>query len=703
MVAIAAVKSERSAKREPKTWTAAEHAQQAQRTALRRPAQDDEETGSTQAARAKFVTGRNPVIETANGGRLPAVLLREATQLNSSRDALEHHDLLQSIRTNGIMREAWDGTIHGARELDGPEPEAHSRKSTPHSRTNPPFLPLPLSGPPTPLRSLQYLIFFVSSAILSSCILFLITSAAIASATPTLLRRIWCRLRFRDPDVERPFHQEELRRKRTREAADRSWEKRKQQKIGYKRHDDSYQDDGFVPTEGGSDPMVSNIGYYARRVGLDCEIFFVHTEDGFILELWHLYNPQEYTAADPSRRQYHSADDLLPRLPGQISGSQYLEGRKKYPVLLLHGLLQSAGAYCCTDDSSLAFYLAKSGYDVWLGNNRCSPKPQHKLFTYLDPRMWTWNTRHLGVLDMPALVSRVLSETGFEKLGLVGHSQGTTQALVALAKDQRPEIGEKISVFYALSPAAYAGRLIKEGIFFKLLRALSPNMFKAIFGIHAFVPSMKLMHDLLPSRIFGLVAYVISNFLLEWSDERWERDLRARCFRFTPVYVSVEVVRWWVGRGCFAAQGCIFATREEGQMGDGKDGEEEYYSDNVAPQIEKRATRHRGSCNRGRHAWYNEKFPPIALWIAGADQLVDGRRFLRQFERGREPYVEVVHSKIIDEYKHLDMLWAIDSLEKVGKEVLEVIWKTAPKEAKTVCRIPIGCENVEDWEGRRER
>jgi hypothetical protein len=37
-------------------------------------------------------------------------------------------------------------------------------------------------------------------------------------------------------------------------------------------------------------------------------------------------------------------------------------------------------------------------------------------------------------MDPPALISRVLLETGFAKLGLVCHSRGTTETFVALAK-----------------------------------------------------------------------------------------------------------------------------------------------------------------------------------------------------------------------------------------------------------------------------
>lgn len=103
--------------------------------------------------------------------------------------------------------------------------------------------------------------------------------------------------------------------------------------------------------------------------------------------------------------------------------------------------------------------------------------------------------------------------------------------------------------------------------------------------------------------------------------------------------------------------------------------------------------------DRGQFAWYDEQVPPFALWVAGSDDLVDGKRLLRRFERGREPHVSIVHSKIIEGYEHLDVIWAIDSIEQVGKEVLETIWKTVPKELRDgVCRVPVGCEDVEFWE-----
>ena len=301
----------------------------------------------------------------------------------------------------------------------------------------------------------------------------------------------------------------------------------------------------------------------------------------------------------------------------------------------------------------------------------------------------------MGVLDLPALVSRVLAETGFEKLGLICHSQGTTETFVALAKEQRPELGQKISVFCALAPAVYAGPLIEKA-YFKFMRVISPGMFRIIFGIHAFIPFMMTMHSSLPGSIYGALGYRVFSFLFGWTDERWDRGLRNRMFQFAPVYVSAESMRWWLGRDCFAKHKCILATKDEATLEDEEDEKREHNKQNHKCLIsDQQGTDGNDEAEaRAHNAWYDSQVPPFALWVAGSDDLVDGRRLLRRFERGREPHVKVVHSRIIEEYEHLDVIWAIDAVDKVAKEIREVIWKTAPLKVKQTCQVPISCERI---------
>jgi pimeloyl-ACP methyl ester carboxylesterase len=690
-------------KNKPKTQAAVDFAHQAERLGQYTPEQEDEGTGSTQAVEARFITPQDPVIETVNGHRLPAVPPEEATKLNELRDIIDDREPAQKGPLEPRLREAKDGTVHGLLPKDA-ETSGEGKSDVPLGdskapwKTNPLFPPMPMYGPPTLMRKCQCWFFRFSSGILSFLFLLVIVLGAGFTSLPGMFEHLFLRLTFRNPEKRRPFYEEEIKRKQARREAERAWTKRDTMPSAKKM--ESGQDGGttdeFEPLEGGPDPLVCDVRYYARRAGLDCEIFNVQTEDGFIIELWHLYNPRDYKRTNSAQRSPHSPE-LFPSDGTRVAGSQYEDGEKKYPVLMIHGLLQSAGAYCTNDDDSLAFFLAKSGYDVWLGNNRCGFKPRHCTLKYGDPRMWAWNIRQMGVMDLPALISRVLSETGFEKLGLIAHSQGTTQTLVALAKEQRPEIGEKISVFCALAPAAYAGPLIGKAQF-KFMQVISPNMFRTVFGIHAFIPFMMIMHGLLPGKFYGSMGYRVFAFLFNWTDDRWERDLRNRMFQFAPVYVSAESMRWWLGRECFAKQKCILATREEKMMEDREDEEKEHKDIQTKEQSDGSSDEDQNERKDAeRYAWYGPQAPPFALWVCGSDDLVDGRRLLRRFEHGREPHVDVVHSKVIEGYEHLDVIWAMDAIEKVGKEAREIIWKTASGDARKICRTPKGCEDIRDF------
>ena len=686
-----------------KAESATQYLQQAEKLSL--GTADDASSGSTNGAtavEAKFITPLDPVIATKDGNRLPVVPPAEAAELNKLKNDLNGHN----YSTGRLSREGTESKIGaedaapnssanfeaGLRdELSLREPGAQLASAVPSSRTHPLFPPLPLYGPPSILRNLQCKAFRLSSCILSSAFLGVIVLGSLFTSIPLMFHHIGLRLTFRNPDARRPFYQVEKQRKRARQQAEREWtrqrKRRRSQSEEGSREFGPLQDD-YQPTDGGPDRLICDVGYYARRVGLDIEEFEVQTEDGFIITLWHVYQPAEYIPCGADARKHKSPNVFVDeeRKKHSYQRKQYTDGSRRYPVLLMHGLLQSAGAYCANDDDSLAFYLCKAGYDVWLGNNRCGFKPRHTTVDYYDPRMWAWNIRQMGIMDLPALISRVLLETGFEKLGLVCHSQGTTETFVALAKEQRPDLGTKISVFCALAPAVYAGPLIGK-MYFKFMRVISPGMFRVFFGVHAFIPFMMTMHRMLPGSLYGAMGYRVFSFLFNWTDDRWERDLRDRMFQFSPVYVSAESMRWWLGRECFAKQKCILATREEGQAEDAEDEGQEQER-----EAKEKDAGQGGYENRERMSWYNEQAPPFALWIAGSDDLVDGRRLLRRFERGREPHIRLVHAKVIEEYEHLDVIWAMDSIEKVGKEVRDVIWKTASQDNQLICRVPKGFE-----------
>ncbi len=693
--------------------SAVAYAQHAEYLGQHRGSGASEDARISPALKAKFITPLDPVVVTADGGRLPVIPVDEANKLNRLRKRADARNGASTNENGATSSNGNQRHIGFSTELNE-KPDAPLREALPPSHTNPLFPPLPTYGPPSLLRSIQCFFFRITSAVLSLIFLLTIFTGAVINTIPQLLRNTRKRAMLQDPRRSRPFYEEEIQRKKERRAWDKEWVKNHKGKgtstPSGEKGGAVPQDGEFVPTEGGPDPLIVDVGHYARRVGLDMEVFEVQTEDGFIIELWHIFNPRDYKRPSTSQRGMGGPDIFLDS-PEQEKLEAFPAADKKYPILMIHGLLQSSGAFCTNDDDSLAFYLAKSGYDVWLGNNRCGFKPRHTMLDPKDPRMWAWNIRQMGVLDLPALISRVLAETGFPKLALIAHSQGTTETFVALAKEQRPDIGEKISVFCALAPAVYAGPLIGKA-YFKVMRLVSPALFRIIFGIHGFIPLMMFAHTIMPPKPYSWLGYHVFSHLFNWSDKRWERDLRNRMFQWAPVYVSSESMRWWLGRECFAKHKCILATREDGTREDKEDEEDDEIvrqkTRDREPHMNPRKKLQRNLSSfhclteshvhhdktRGRFAWYNEQFPPLALWIAGADDLVDGRRLLRRFDRGREPHVRIVHKKIIEGYEHLDVIWAMDAIEKVGKEVREVIWRTADLESAAMCRVPVGCDRA---------
>jgi len=187
-------------------------------------------------------------------------------------------------------------------------------------------------------------------------------------------------------------------------------------------------------------------------------------------------------------------------------------------------------------------------------------------------------------------------------------------------------------------------------------------------------------------------------------------------FQFAPIYVSAESMRWWLGRECFAKHKCILSTKEEWRAEEHDDQQQRQRKSTLSSvdrdmegqaeveRSERKADKKRHRRARGSRAWYNHQVPPFALWVCGSDDLVDGDKLLRRFERGREPHVKVVHRKIIEEYEHLDVIWAMDAVDKVFKEIREVLWRTC--DVRDLCRVPKDCKDVPQWEeasGKVER
>uniref|UniRef100_A0A4X2MEE3 AB hydrolase-1 domain-containing protein n=1 Tax=Vombatus ursinus TaxID=29139 RepID=A0A4X2MEE3_VOMUR len=196
--------------------------------------------------------------------------------------------------------------------------------------------------------------------------------------------------------------------------------------------------------------------------GYPSEAYDVVTEDGFILGVYR-----------------------IPYGKGENS-----ERTGKRPIFYLqHGMFVSASSWVANPPyTSLAFTLADSGYDVWMGNSRGSVWSQkHVHYSPESPEFWAFSFDEMAKYDLVATLNFIMKKTNQEKLYYVGHSQGTTIAFAAFSTN--PKLAQRIEFFFALAPMVSVQH--SRGPL-KTLMSIPPSLLKVIFGRKELFPKSAL-------------------------------------------------------------------------------------------------------------------------------------------------------------------------------------------------------------------
>lgn len=128
---------------------------------------------------------------------------------------------------------------------------------------------------------------------------------------------------------------------------------------------------------------------------------------------------------------------------------------KRPPVILMHGLLQSADSWLdAGPDAGLAYLIAGECFDLWVGNQRGNyySRRHIRLNPDKDPKFWQFSVDEIGIYDVPATIDYVLKYTKVAKLNYIGFSQGAGTFLIMCS--ERPGYCEKVKILIALAPAA---------------------------------------------------------------------------------------------------------------------------------------------------------------------------------------------------------------------------------------------------------
>jgi len=201
--------------------------------------------------------------------------------------------------------------------------------------------------------------------------------------------------------------------------------------------------------------------------GYPAEEHQVTTDDGYILTV------------------HRIRDGRFPRARGQ----------PKPVVFLQHGLLDSSATWVVNAvEQSLAFILADSGFDVWMGNVRGNTYGmQHVSLSPKDAAFWDFSWDEMAALDLPAMLLYALNHTGEQQLFYVGHSQGTMVLFSELSRN--PDLASRVRLFCALGPVATVGSIVSP---IKYLASMGTDpdheLIYAVFGRRDFLPSTEVLH-----------------------------------------------------------------------------------------------------------------------------------------------------------------------------------------------------------------
>ena len=189
--------------------------------------------------------------------------------------------------------------------------------------------------------------------------------------------------------------------------------------------------------------------------------------------------------------------------------------RRGRAVMLLHGLASNHEGFHFPGGLSMARYLARRGYDVWL--------PELRGHGASRPRRFDWRLDDYLQLDLPAILAGIQRYSGAEEISWVGHSMGGILLMAyGMLYDDHP-IDRGVAVGSALDYKV-------GGSGFAELLALRPVLERMTA-----IPYGTLIHLLSPAFGRGLRPLEVFNAWPTNIDPEVLRGLHARCFHTIPV------------------------------------------------------------------------------------------------------------------------------------------------------------------------
>ncbi|XP_066999665.2 lipase 3 [Anabrus simplex] len=335
--------------------------------------------------------------------------------------------------------------------------------------------------------------------------------------------------------------------------------------------------------------------------------------------------------------------------------SPLVDGTKKPPILVQHGLLSSSADWVLMGPGiGYAYILADAGYDVWLGNCRGNTySKRHKTLDVNSDEFWDFSWHENGIHDVPAEINYILNVTGEEKLFYAGHSMGTTMFYVMCS--ERPEYNDKIRAMFSLAPIAYMNHMTSP--FFKLFskgEAFIAVILK-LLGIKEFLPNNELM-DLAgkvlckDGAIFQKVCSDVLFLIAGYDSKELNETMLPSIIAHTPAGASVKQLLHYAQE---INSGSLFDPGHFRQYDYGIFGNKAKYGQWSPPDYD-----------------LSKITAPVYLLYSENDWLAGLRDIQRLFDGlpNAHKYDVPLHS-----FNHLDFLWAIDANQLVYSETVKIM------------------------------
>ncbi|XP_032101542.1 lipase member K [Sapajus apella] len=317
----------------------------------------------------------------------------------------------------------------------------------------------------------------------------------------------------------------------------------------------------------------------------------------------------------------------------------------KPAVYLQHGLIASASNWICNlPNNSLAFLLADSGYDVWLGNSRGNTwSRKHLKLSPKSPEYWAFSLDEMAKYDLSATINFIIEKTGQKQLYYVGHSQGTTIAFIAFSTN--PELAKRIKIFFALAPVVtvkYTRSPMKK------LTTLSRQVVKVLFGDKMFYPRT-LFDKFVATKVCSrkLFRRICSNFLFTLSGFDPQNLNMSRLdvyLSHNPAGTSVQnMLHWAQAANSGQLQAFDWGNSDQNMM----------HFHQLTPPL------------------YNitKMEVPTAIWNGGRDIVADPK----DVENLLPQISNLIYYKLIPHYNHVDFYLGQDAPQEIYRDLIRLM------------------------------